>query len=241
MITEIIKLNRVVFISLFLLLQGCDMFDEPKEQPFEVFGEPSLLKDMVINIESQIDENNHIYHKSKVQTVLYKGKTYKFTNNNITQYTIYINYGNKVSSVEFENIVINKKHVNYIHVFKENNELFLRYYFSDEKELQDGYHPQTPLLVSIDEYFINNKIVEKDEQQEMTKKFYDFYNPEDQQFKTVPFTKEGIKRLEMLPINEKLMFYFRPEDLQKMDLPKDELKILIDHYNFGPNNPDKEK
>lgn len=82
--------NVFSILILFLVLQGCNMSEKMFEPEFKVYGDPNILENMVINIESLVNDAKYPgYPVSKIQTQLYNGKQQSFQNSDVISYIIY--------------------------------------------------------------------------------------------------------------------------------------------------------
>lgn len=203
------------------------MYDEGFPEPeFKVYGDQRVLYNMVINIEAGVRSSPYIYLKN--QTLLYKeGKQYVIQNEFVHFYRIYFSYENKVGSLAFENIYANTDgdRVNSIYVVKTDDGVRIEYYPMADAQRSGRLVSETAKFV--DDYFKEHHIP-KEKQTDTFKKFYSFYDAA-QNYQRQPLSDSFIQDFKCLPFSLKEQYEIFPEDLEKLDLPKDEKIKLIEH------------
>lgn len=223
------KLFNILFISiLVVLLQGCDMSEETYEPAFKIFGDSAILEKMVINVENSINDTKYPgYSDSKVQTQLYKGKQQSFKNSDVISYSIYFSYENKVNKLKFDNIMSDREgHVNYLYVFKKDDGIYLKYY-GVESDIQEEIGPTSGITIPLEEYFKENNILDKEEQQFYQERFFDFFDPTIQEYQLDPMDKDTIEQFKKLSLEEKINYDLPADYLRQMNLPEEELNVLL--------------
>ena len=223
------KLCHIFFILLlFVILPGCDMSDEIAEPAFKVYGDATILENMVINIENSINDAKYPgYSDTKVQTLLYKGKQQAFRNSDVISYSIYFSYENKVNKLTFDNIMSDRQgHINYLYVFKKDDGVYLKYY-GVESNVQKEIGPISGITIPLDEYFRENNILDEQEQQFYQLRFFNFFDPNLQEYQLEPLNKINIEQFKKLPLEEKINYDLPADYLRQMNLPEDELNVLL--------------
>ncbi len=223
------KVQNILFILiLFVILQGCDMFEDTPEPVFKVYGDPSILEKMVINVENSINDARYPgYPVSKVQTQLYKGKQQSFQNMVVISYAIYFSYENQVNKLIFDNLMGNKQgHINHIYVFKKDDGIYLKYY-GLESDIQKKVGPTSETTITLEEYFKMNGILDEQDQRIYKNRFFDFFDPDTQVYYLQPLDKETIEYFKGLSLEEKKKYGLPTDYLKQMDLSEGELKELL--------------
>lgn len=204
------------------------MFEDTPEPVFKVYGDPSILEKMVINVENSINDVKYPgYPISKVQTQLYKGKQLSFQNTGVISYIIYFSYKNQVNRLIFDNLMGNKQgHINHIYVFKKDDGVYLKYY-GLKSDIQKKIDPTSDITISLEDFFKENKILTQDEQTLYKEKFFEYYDPNIQKYNLQPLDKDTVKYFKELSLEDKKKYGLPFNYLKQMDLPEDELNVLL--------------
>lgn len=225
----IAKIYKIISIITFVaILFGCNEFDEITEPAFKVYGDAHILDKMIINIENIINDAQYPgYSVSKIQTQLYKGKQQSFINSDVVSYSIYVSYENKVNQLKFDNILNNQPgHINYLYVFKKDDQIYIKYY-GLKTYIQEEIAPTISITFSLEEYFKDNNILDHDEQKSYRARFFDFHDPNIQEYRLVPLEQDTIAHFKNLSLADKINYHLPADYLKQMNLPEDELKILL--------------
>lgn len=134
-----------------------------KEPNFTVKGNPSVTKDIKINIEMFKDSG------TTIATAYYNGKSYTINNADVLRYKIYVSYQNKYfCHIEMDNLhhKLKGKPVNEIVFIKKNN-VITAFYIGNI-----GNRKSTEITLLPADIFFENKTMQIEEKQ----KFTTFYN-----------------------------------------------------------------
>lgn len=200
--------------------------NDSSEPEFKIQGHRPILKEMVVNLES-INPTGSLYTCSKVQTILFKGDRLSFTNNDVWFYKIYFSYGDQVGILEFENLYRESggwDRINTIYVVKDDNGIRIEYYpvVSDNRQGRKVSEP----VVGVDDFFAKNNI-DKADQLTYKEKFYNFFDPDKQQYKKDPLDKAFLQKIEQESLEQKMFYDLEEADIQKMNIPETEKQALI--------------
>lgn len=230
-IGRIFKYFIVIFIIIFFLILLDRLVymlvnNEALEPEFKIQGNRPILNEMVVNIESTNPTGN-LYTCSKVQTVLFKGDRLTFSNPEVWFYKIYFSYGDQVGALEFENLYRASSgwdRINTIYVVKDNEGIHLEYYpvVSDNRQ---GRRVSKPIM-SLQDYFEENNI-DKNDQALYAEKFFNYFDPEKQEYKKNPLDRVFLQKIEQEPIDQKIFYDLDVADIKKMNISDEEKEILI--------------
>lgn len=230
-IARIFKYFIIIFVIIFFLILLDRLIymlvsNDSSEPEFKIQGHRPILKEMVVNIES-INPTGTLYTCSKVQTILFKGDRLAFSNHDVWFYKIYFSYGEQVGFLEFENLYRESggwDRINTIYVVKDDTGIRIEYYpvVSDNRQGRKV----SPPVMGLDDFFAQHNI-EKADQQRYKEKFYNFFAPDQQEYKKDPLDKAFLQKIEQEPLDQKMFYDLDEVDIQKMNIPDTEKQILI--------------
>lgn len=100
---------KYFLLLLIMLITGCDDFLGHQEPPFIVYGDESVLKDTIINVNIIMNDRNHpgnlLY---KTRSLLYKGDVYPISfrrDDDIIHYVIFYSNNNKINTLSFDAVI----------------------------------------------------------------------------------------------------------------------------------------
>jgi len=146
------KANCVFLLFLFI---SCT----PKEPAFSVKGDPAVTKDIIVNVEMLLNNEN------RITTAYYHGKSYDIDNRDVLRYKIYVSYKNSsFYSVEMDNLhhKIKGIPINEITIEKKNNEITASY-----KPLKESENV-TATALQPDSLFFGNSVGKSVDKQKFT-------------------------------------------------------------------------
>lgn len=229
-----------LFITLSLFLQGCDL-DQKIEPEFKVYGDSDIINEITINVRTIIYGKYYpAYTDSKTQTLVYKGKQYSVQNNEeIGAYKIYFSYKDQVGELSFDNVYRplngNMGRINEIHIRKKDKGIFLQHFATTAYlEKKEGF--KSNIGMSIDNFFKQYPTLSNEAKLDYQDRFYQFYDPNGQQFRRDSITPETIDFFKKLPLEQKKTYGIFSQDLEKMDLPENELKEILEYNKTHPIN-----
>lgn len=234
-------INRKLSVKCFYLLVfvfiicGCDMKKDLINPVFEVYGEKSVLNDMTINIEIYANSEKYPgFSIWKVVSLLCKGKRFQFPENNddIVNYVIHYTYRQQVGMFKIDaEIPKNAREghdVNMLYVFREGDHVYLKYYSRRSDVARNNPLATTDVTLPQEEYFKKYASIIYEEHPLHLKKIFDLYIPELQSYQLYPYEKLNMDYFKKLSLEEKKKIFIPEEYLRKMNLPKDELNVLIE-------------
>lgn len=239
----IIGNNKCSFWFILLIiffLTGCDMDNEVNteatEPSFNVYGDKDLINKLIINVRSIKKWNNsQAYTESRTQTLLRDGKQF-IVNNQAESYEIYFSYGDQVGVLTFNNDVYqplngSSDRINELHAYKnDKGQIYLQHFATKEyKEKKQGFksNPSLPF----DDYALRHPKLEENYKEFYKEKFYGDFPADKQVFQRDPLSRNTIEFFKTaLPLEQKKTFGIFYSDLQKMDLPKNELEQIQEYY-----------
>ncbi|ECF3155676.1 hypothetical protein ACVUCS_004497 [Salmonella enterica subsp. enterica] len=129
-----IKNNFLIVLLLFLV--GCDPMSGYREPPFEIRGDPKLLKNMIINIRIDYNDRENIGSLShRTQSLLYNGHIYPVVlndGNDIVHYTICYSYNEQINTLSFDAVIprlmMKKRESQVISVYKQGGGVYITYH-----------------------------------------------------------------------------------------------------------------
>lgn len=130
------KKTKCFLLMLILLITGCDEFLGYQEPSFVVYGDESILKNTIINVNIIMNDRNHpgnlLY---KTQSLLYKGDIYPINfrrEDDVVHYVIFYSYNNKINTLSFDAAIprlkLKKRNTQIIVVKKRKQYVYIEYY-----------------------------------------------------------------------------------------------------------------
>lgn len=229
------QINKIISLIIILIfISGCDAMSENLEPSFNVFGDKQIVEKLTINVRTiQMGKNYPAYTDSKTQTLLYKSNQYS-VKNEADSYEIYFSYGDQVSMMSFENVFrpLNgtRDRINELHVIVKDNQIFLKYFGTTfDKEKYQGF--ETNKGITLEQFFEQHPEMSDDKKEVYKTKFFNYFPDDKQEFKRDPISKETIDYFISKPLDQKKTYGVFPDDLNKMSLPSNELKEILEYYD----------
>lgn len=171
-----------ILISIVLIINLSCNRNKMEKQNFKVFGEKSLLKDCKINIATykQIGYDtvaSKPIASEEFKTLLFNGDTYSVESQaDDALYITYISYKDSLlCAFKYENIMGGEKsQINHFYIQK-NEDMITFKFVGNETFLKEINNRPINVLIPVDEYFIENRITDKDLISREKKLFFDRY------------------------------------------------------------------
>lgn len=173
---------KYFLLLLSMLITGCDDFLGHQEPPFIVYGDESVLKDTIINVNIIMNDRNHpgnlLY---KTRSLLYKGDVYPISfrrDDDIIHYVIFYSNNNKINTLSFDAVIpwlkVKKRNAQVIVVKKYGQDIGIEYY--GEKFNADNGRPVFvgQVVIPQNEFFEKNEVYRYGEKFSLNY-FYDLF------------------------------------------------------------------
>ncbi|HCM1914850.1 TPA: hypothetical protein N3A33_000696 [Salmonella enterica subsp. salamae serovar 28:r:e,n,z15] len=127
---------KYFLLMLIMFITGRDDFLGHQEPPFIVYGDKSVLKDTIINVNIIMNDRNHpgnlLY---KTRSLLYKGDVYPISfrrDDDIIHYVMFYSNNNKINTLSFDAVIprikAKKRNAQVIVVKKYEQDVGIEYY-----------------------------------------------------------------------------------------------------------------
>jgi hypothetical protein len=172
---------KIVLSVLIIINLSCNK-NKMDKQSFKVFGEEALLKDCKINISiyTQIGYDNttsKYIDTEKLETLLFNGNTYEVKSlKDHSVYTIYFSHKDSLVNVfKYENIMGGEEsQINHLYLYKNKDAISFKF-VGNEEFLQEMEDRPINVLIPVDEYFSQKRMVNEDSINKEKQLFFDFY------------------------------------------------------------------
>lgn len=230
-----LSVNYFYLLAFIFIMCGCDMKKKMVNQVFEIYGEKNVLDDMIINMEVYANSEKYPgFSTWKVVTILYKGNRFQFPENNddIVSYVIHYTYRQQVGMFKMDAEIPKNARgghdVNMLYILREGDHVYLKYYSRRSDVARNNPLATTDATLPQEEYFKKYSSVIYEDHPQHLKKIFDLYIPKLQSYQLYPYEKLNMDYYKKLSLEEKKKIAMPEQYLRKMNLPKDELNILLE-------------
>lgn len=201
---------------------------------FEIYGEKSVLDDMIINIEMHSNSKKHPgFPTYKIESALYKGIRFHIYENedDVASYVIYYTYGEQIGMLRMDAEIPREAReghdIHALYVYRKDGGVYLKYYSRKSDIASDNPLVISDITLPHKQYFNKNStLIDDSYEQHLIEKFQ-LYEPNTQPYKLYPYNKMNFDYYKRLTLEEKKKIVMPEEYLREMNLPEKELNELI--------------